>query len=320
MTIRLDIHAHLAPIPPRARMTDGVAWDNGQNVLVIDGHPVGMRPLFDPPALIRWMDDNQVQNTWISIPPPLYRQQLEGAVAEAWSDTINEGLQTIAAGDADRLLALVHLPMELPALAAAIARKWIARGHTRFSAPAGGTKGQMISDPAYTPLWDTLNEAGAFLLLHPGDSPDPRVSPFYLANLLGNPYETTLAACHLVYGGILASHPDILFCLAHGGGMTAVLAGRLAQGFITKRPGLDMSLPPPRDLLKRLWVDTILHDDGAVGLAEQIFGPDHIVFGTDWPFPMGLMTPHTQLAGLSPAQQDRMLRTNPETLLTKGAR
>ena len=38
------------------------------------------------------------------------------------------------------------------------------------------------------------------MLLHPGASADPRLDPLYLGNLLGNPFETTLAAAQLILG------------------------------------------------------------------------------------------------------------------------
>jgi len=231
---------------------------------------------------------------------------LQGAEAASWFEHLNAGLQRIAAEHPDRLRAFVHLPMGNPEAAAAIARSWISQGQTLFSAPAGGEDGQMISDEAYRPLWQALSDAGAFLLLHPGECPDRRQARFYLPNLLGNPYETALAAAHLVFGGVLSSYPDIRFCLAHGGGVAGMLVGRWAQGFATQRPGLDMALPPPRDLLRRFTVDCILHDDGAIGLAERVF--DAVVFGSDWPFPMGLLRPHAQLAGLGVASRARIFK------------
>ncbi len=97
--IALDIHAHLAPVfPEKLRGIAGVEWKPDAKVLVVDGHEVGMKPLFDPPALVAWMDRNSVETAWISIPPPLYRPQLQGDEALAWASYTNEGLQQIAEG------------------------------------------------------------------------------------------------------------------------------------------------------------------------------------------------------------------------------
>ena len=201
--ISLDVHAHLAPVfPDDLKAIAGVSWNAADKVLTIDGHDVGMAPLFDPPALIAWMDKNCVTTAWISIPPPLYRPGLRGSDARAWADYVSDGLQRIAEEYPDRLSPLPHLPLQSPDIARDVAQSWIARGHTRFAAPSGGHGEQTLSDPAYDPLWRTLNDARAFVFFHPGECADGRLRAFYLSNLLGNPYESAVAIGHLVFGGV----------------------------------------------------------------------------------------------------------------------
>lgn len=316
-TIALDVHAHL--IPARDGRVDGfagVSWDASAERLMVDGHGIGLKSLFRPEALTLWMADNAVAHAWISAPPPVYRPELGPDETRRWSEALNDGLQAIAEAHADRLSALFHLPVEHPAVAAEIARKRIAQGHHRFAMPAGGA-GVMLSDPSYAPLWRALDEASAFLFLHPGESCDARLDPFYLANLLGNPTETAIASAHLVFGGILERHPRLTVCLAHAGGTTAALAGRFERGYVTDRPGLDTTLEPPRRTLKRLCVDCIAHDPAGLTLAADVFGADRVLFGSDWPFPMGLPKPHEQLAGLEPEFRRAIFCDNAGKLLAK---
>ena len=42
-----------------------------------------------------------------------------------------------------------------------------------------------------------------------------RLQPFYLHNLLGNPFDTAIAAAHLVFGGVLDRHPNLQVLLLH---------------------------------------------------------------------------------------------------------
>jgi aminocarboxymuconate-semialdehyde decarboxylase len=308
--IKLDIHTHLVPIDaPGLEAIDGVRWDAAASALTVDGHKVGLRPLFAPDALIAWLDTNQIAQAWISAPPPLYRQHLPEAAAARWVDCVNHGLAAIGQRYPKRLAPLPHLPIEHPDLARDVAARAIGTGLRRFSMPSGGP-GRMLSDKIFDPLWRTLEAAAAFMLVHPGENDDPRLAPFYLTNLLGNPYETTVAIAHLVFGGVIARYPHITFCFAHGGGVAAMLAGRFEQGFQTDRPGISKSSPHPRALLKRLVVDCITHDTDALRLAASIFGQGHILFGSDWPFPMGLMHPHTQLAALSPGERKHLFHDN----------
>lgn len=316
--ISVDVHAHLIPVAEGGLSAfPGIAWDSETRAFAVDGHKVGLKSLFAPRALLDWMEENGVARALISVPPPVYRPHLPEVEAAAWTRALNEGLAAIVAAHPARLSALLHLPVEHPALACAIAEEAVQGGHTRFAMSAGSA-GVMLSDATYGPLWAALDGAGAFLFLHPGEGCDGRLDPFYLHNLMGNPVETALAAGHLVFGGILERHPRLTVCLAHAGGATAALAGRWERGHATARPGLDTSLEPPRRTLRRLCVDCIGHGPEALALAAEVFGPDHVLFGSDWPFPMGLPRPRAQLAGLDADFLRAVLETNAPRILGEG--
>jgi aminocarboxymuconate-semialdehyde decarboxylase len=94
-----------------------------------------------------------------------------------------------------------------------------------------------------------------------------------------------------------------------------MIAGRLEHGFATGRPGVDTTVESPKRALRRLRVDCIVHDAAALTLAAETFGADRIVFGSDWPFPMGLQDPHRQLATVAPLLRRQLFRDNPSALL-----
>jgi aminocarboxymuconate-semialdehyde decarboxylase len=314
--IALDVHAHLAPVLPGALAgIDGVAWDGARGALVVDGHPVAMKPLYEPSALLRWMDEHRVSRAWISVPPPLYRQHLDAAAAVRWADYLNAGLRQICDAHADRLAPLYHLPLEHPRIAAELAGAWLQRDAAGFAIAAGGPAGHVYSDAALDPLWARLDAAGVFVFVHPGHCCDGRLQAFYLENLAGNPYETGIAAAHLVFSGVPERFPRLRLCLAHGGGTTAMLAGRWQRGRDTTRPGVDPGVEAPAASLRRLYADCIVHDAAALELAAHVFGDDHVLFGSDWPFPMGLPDPHAQLADVAADLRARILRDNAQRLL-----
>lgn len=313
--IELDVHAHLVPVDPdRLASIEGVEFDSDAQVMTLDGHRLGLKPLFRPQALIGWMDDNAVEHAWISAPPPLYRQHLRGPEARQWANYINEGLLDIAAASGGRLAPLLHLPTEDPEIALSVAADAIARGHNRFAMPSGTGDERGLSDAGFEPLWQTLDAARAFVFFHPGECADGRLKSFYLANLVGNPYETTVAIAHLVFGGVLERYSGLTVCFAHGGGMTPMVAGRLQRGYDTDRPGLDTTRARPEDLLRRIHVDCICHGAPEIDHAEAVFGKEQVLFGSDWPFPMGILDPESQLASLSPEARTRITRTNPARL------
>lgn len=289
---RTDVHAHLAPVDSaRLASIPGVRWLDGPGVLEVDGHKLGMAKLYRPEALVTWMDEHGIETALISIPPPLYRQGQNADDAETWCRYVNDGLLGIAARSKGRFRALLHLPLEHPSLVAGLAEGYAKCGAAGYALAAGSHPGIVFSDAAYEPLWKILDAASSFVFLHPGTCGDGRLAPFYLENLVGNPMETGVAAAHLAMAGIPQKYPDIRFCLAHGGGTFPLLAGRLQRGYDTGRPGVDKTLERPLNQARRLYCDCITHHESALHLAKSIFGADHVLFGSDWPFPMGITEP-----------------------------
>lgn len=313
--IALDVHAHLVPLEVEALARfDGIRLDG--ETPVIEGHKLGIASLFRPQALLDWMRQHAVAHAWVSIPPPAYRQHLGLDAARAWHAALDRALSAVAAADAARLTPLHYLPLEHAELALEIAQAAARSGDTHFTASAGGHPGILYSDPRHEPLWQVLDECAAIVFIHPGHCCDGRLDSFYLSNLLGNPYETAVAASHLVLGGVCTRHPHLRFCLAHGGGVTAAVAGRLQRGYDKRRPGVMVGADsePPKEALRRFWVDSIAHDTSALALAARVFGEGHVLFGSDWPFPMGLPDPMTQLHCLSDGRLRRVLCSNAEKL------
>jgi len=308
--ISLDIHAHLIPVfTDRLTAFDGVSWDGER--MTIDGHTVGIRSIYDPNQLLMWMDENQIAHAWVSAPPPTYRQHLQGRDAALWCRYLNDGLAEIAAAHSDRLTALPHLPTQDPRLCAEIIHRAKDQGVRRFSMPSSAGDQRSISDEVFDPLWKALNDVQAIVLIHPGEAADIRLKPFYLHNLLGNPYETAVAISHLVLGGVLERYAQITPIFAHGGGAYPMVAERLQRGFDTQRPGLDTEAQPPKSMLSRVHVDCICHGPRALSLAEQTFGQANVYFGSDWPLPMGLIDPHRHLADMPRHPATRGLHPNP---------
>ena len=315
--IALDIHAHLAPVlKDRLAGIAGVSWNDADGAMTIDGYTLAAKSVYRPEALIAWMDDHRVERAWISIPPPLYRLSLDATAMRTWVLYVNDGLDALAARFPDRLSPLYHLPVTEPALAAEIVSARAKTSRARFAMPAGSQDHKVIlSDAAFAPLWSALNTARGFLFLHPCKGCDPRYEPFYLHNLLGSPVETALAAAHLAMSGILERHPDMTVCLAHAGGASAAVAGRLERGQVTGRPGADTGAERPRLAFKRFCIDCIAHDAGALQAAAAMHGQEHVLFGSDWPFSMGLPDPHKQLADTDAGLRRLIFQDNPRRFL-----
>lgn len=287
--IELDVHAHLAPVQGDwLAGLQGVRWEPAQELLELDGHRVGVKDLFHPERLIERMDRHGVHRAYVSIPPPLYRQQLPEDEARAWVMGANEALASVARGHAGRLEALMHLPLEHPALLPSMLQAFAAGHWAGFSVAAGGHPAIVFSQAVYEPLWAALHELRAFVFVHPGTSCDTRLAQFYLENLVGNPVETGVAAAHLVMAGVPGRFPSIRFCLAHGGGIFSTLVGRMERGFDTLRPGVDTTVERPLQAARRFAVDGIVHHASLLSHVRAVHGAEQVLYGSDWPFPMGV--------------------------------
>jgi aminocarboxymuconate-semialdehyde decarboxylase len=66
--------------------------------------------------------------------------------------------------------------------------------------------------------------------------------------------------------------------------------------------------------LSRIHVDCICHGDSQLALAEQTFGESNVLFGSDWPFPMGLIEPHNQMSEVDTNRKARIFGANAERI------
>jgi aminocarboxymuconate-semialdehyde decarboxylase len=270
-----DVHTHLIPptvLSAAHKGEFGLSVDNGS--LVVDGRErLPLKRLADPAALLRWIDEQELDGAVVSVPPALFRYD----AGVEWAELVNQGLRELATPQLRVLGQLPLLDSAAPSVAASLAREGV------FSGFALGTPSYAGLDP----VWQVLDALEAFTLIHPGHSDDKRLESFYLTNLLGNPYETGLAAASLIFADVPGRFPGIRFCLCHGGGVTATLAGRWQRGIDTARPGIEPPSLPVADALRRFYVDDLVHDDAVLELLGATFGPGRVLAGSDWPFPMG---------------------------------
>jgi len=306
-----DVHAHIVPpavIAAAERGTFGMT--RAPDTLQICGHGVPIHPISDVDRLVERLEADSLDGAIVSIPPPLFRPDLADADRLAYVRMANDGLLEACRGHPRRLRPFAHLPAEAPELAAEIAatldRSWT-------GVVMGTELGALVySSPRFDPLWRVLGDLRLPLFIHPGASPDHRLDAFYLGNLLGNPVETTIAAAHLIFAGVLHRFPALRIILAHGGGALAALCGRWQRGVHTRRPGLPELESPPTEAVRRFYVDSIIHSPAFFRVVAAVVGDDRILLGSDWPFPMGSASAADNLGHLDSAGRHRIRKLNAE--------
>ncbi len=183
--------------------------------------------------------------------------------------------------------------------------------------PGVGTLARADLDP----LWAAAESLGVPLVLHPGEfQPPERLRDYFMVNLVGNPFETTLAVGSLLGADVPARFPDLKLVLVHGGGFFPYQYGRLTAGF-ARWPALrQLERRPPADYLRWFWYDTVLFDDPPTRYLLELVGPERVMAGSDCPFAMSDHRPFEtpEHLGLDPAEAQGVLGGNATKLFSLG--
>jgi aminocarboxymuconate-semialdehyde decarboxylase len=221
-------------------------------------------------------------------PPPqcYYRLPLDIAVEAA--RLVNDGIAEFVGQRPDRLKGFGTVPMPDGREAARELERCAAGLGFKGVQILTNVDGRELSDPAFAPFWKKAEELAVLVVIHPdGFTEASRLSRFYLNNVVGNPLETTIALHYLIFDGVLERHPNLKILAVHGGGYLASYSGRIDHAWGARsdsRGGLPL---PPTTYLKRLYFDTIVFTPHQLQELVRLYGADHILLGTDYPFDMG---------------------------------
>jgi aminocarboxymuconate-semialdehyde decarboxylase len=295
----VDTHAHYVPQPMldalKSRIGSfrnielthqGDAWK-----LAFAGGPP-TRPispgLRDADKRRQWMQTNgidcQVCGGWLDsfgyeLPPD------EGA---AWSRFLNEHLLKATKTHA-HFGALATVPLQSGKLAAEVLREALKAG---FSGAMIGTqpKGSSgnLDDPDLDPFWQAASELKATLYLHPMfGCGDVRLNDFDMINAVGRGVDTTTAVSRMLFSGHFLKYSGMTMVLSHGGGAIPYMTGRLERNCAI-HPGEYASAA---EGFRRLYFDSVLFDPAILAFLVGKVGAGRVILGSDYPFPIGDLTP-----------------------------
>jgi aminocarboxymuconate-semialdehyde decarboxylase len=158
------------------------------------------------------------------------------------------------------------------------------RGAMLFS----NVNGVALSDERFWPIYEAANEIDAVMYIHPEHPVNvDMMQEFWLMPLVGFLYDTTLAAASLTFNGVPERFPRIKWALCHLGGTIPYLVERLDRGFHNFKDCRAKIQRPPSTYLKEFYYDTVNFNQGALKLAIEFAGADHILAGSDYPHQIG---------------------------------
>jgi aminocarboxymuconate-semialdehyde decarboxylase len=316
----IDTHAHFLPASFIAAAHAGAAMfpsvalteESGKPRFAFAGRSAtrpAMPRLADTSERLAWMTaqgiDRQVVGGWLD----MFGYELPAVEGEAWSRLFNEHLLA-AARQTGCLIPLATVPLQDGKRAAQVLADALAAG---FSGAMIGTQphgeGGNLDDPALDPFWETASRLEATVFIHPMFAcGDPRILDYGMMNAVGRATDTTIAASRLLFSGHLQRFPGMRLIVSHGGGALPWLLGRLQRNHAI-HPG---KFADPLDGFRRLYFDTVLFEPEALRFLCRVAGTEHVVLGSDYPFPIGDLEPMKLIrnTGLETIDVERICGTN----------
>jgi aminocarboxymuconate-semialdehyde decarboxylase len=244
--------------------------------------------------------------------PVTFCYQASAAGATELASAQNDFFAGMVARHPTRFAALGAVPLQDPDAAVAEMRRCMRT--PGFLGVEIGTQvgGIELADPSLDQFFAVATELGALVLVHPSDQDLPsRMTQAGIGFGAGMPAETGMAAALLITTGALQRRPGVRLCLAHGAGTLPAMIGRLDKG--AHIAGMASTSPElPSRQAARLWCDSLTYNPAALIAAVATFGENHIVFGSDYPFP-AMPEPIDEIVADLPADLHRRIcRTNLE--------
>jgi len=327
----IDMHSHF--LPPITR-EEAYAFDaerapwlavkegSSQGQIMVGDRP--FRPvyqaLWDANFRIAELDQQGVQTQIVCATPVMFGYAWEAGKAAEWAARMNDRAIDFCAAHPRRLKALAQVPLQDLELACAEVSR----------AKAAGCVGVQIGnhlgdkDLDHEQLVDFLihcAERAIPVLVHPWDMMGGnRMKKWMLPWLVAMPAETQLGMLSLILSGAMERIPESLkICFAHGGGGFAFLLGRVDNAW-RHRDIVRQDCPQlPSSYARRFHVDSAVFDPQALRLLTDVMGPDRVMLGSDYPFPLGEQRIGNLIRDaefLSKYDRNRLLRGNAEAFFS----
>jgi aminocarboxymuconate-semialdehyde decarboxylase len=232
-------------------------------------------------------------------PPPQCYYTVPLDISAQASRMVNDGLAEYVARKPDRFVALGTVPLMDGNEAAKELERCVKTLGFKGVEILTNVDGHELSEPAYAPFWQKAEALGALVLIHPnGFTEGKRFSRFYFNNVIGNPLETTIALHYLIFDGVLERHPNLKILAVHGGGFLPAYAGRIDHAWGARSDSHGDLPHPPTTYLKKIYFDTVVFTPHQLAELVRLYGADHIIMGTDYPFDMADYDPISHVASV----------------------
>jgi len=297
--LKIDVHTHILP----ENLPDFRKAPGGERFVQLDHYAPGRARMMVNGSVFREIRSNNwdvdarladcdaagVGVQVLSTVPVLFSYWAEPDQALRLARHLNDHISEVVAARPSRFVGLGTLPMQSPDLAIHELERCVRNLGLSGVEIGTNVNGANLDSPELFPVFEAAASLGAAVFVHPWEMVGrDRMARYWLPWLVGMPAETSLAICSLIFGGVLERLPKLRIAFAHGGGAFPATIGRIARGFDV-RPDLcaasnDVS---PREYLKRIYLDSLVHDPPMLRYLIELMGAERIALGSDYPYPLG---------------------------------
>jgi aminocarboxymuconate-semialdehyde decarboxylase len=294
--MRIDCHSHIE-IPEAVsllpRNADPLASVSPKSKSIQERLTISLKDqLENPGRRIADMEKMRLDLTILSIAPPHFYYNLERETAIAVTQRQNDRLAEVVRAYPEKFIGMATVPLQNVEAAAAEMERAVRDLNLKGVEVGSNIRGRYLGDPLFWPFYETVASLDVPIFIHPRDvAGSDRMKDFYFGNLIGNPLDTTIAAAHIIFSGVLDRFPGLKIILAHAGGQLPYICGRFRHGFNVRPECKEFIKTSPLDYVKKFYFDTIAHDADSLRFLISRVGADHVLMGTDYPYDMGDMDP-----------------------------
>jgi aminocarboxymuconate-semialdehyde decarboxylase len=264
------------------------------------------------------MKQHQVDMQVICTIPVMFSYWAKAEDGLAISHFLNDHIAEIIAQHPGKFVGLATVPMQDTKLAVKELERCTKSGFKGVQI-GSNVNNLNLHEKQFDEFFAACESLDAAILIHPWQMMGAEhMSKYWLPWLVGMPAEISRAACSLVFGGVMEKYKNLKVCLAHGGGSFLPTIGRIEHGWECRPDLVAIDNPEnPKKYLNRFWVDSHVCDHKMLQYVMDLIGPEKIMQGSDYPFPLGESVPGelVRSAPISNTEKEKILGTSAKAWL-----
>ena len=200
------------------------------------------------------------------------------------------------------------LPMQDPGAAAQELRRCVRDNGFVGGHIASNVRGVYLHDDMFEPIFRTAVDLNVPLFVHPADPlGKDRTKEYELTIVAGYLFDNTINILKMICSGFLDRWPALKLVCAHAGAFSPILRARMQREVDTNQQLARTLKMPVGDYLRRLYFDSICFEPAILRYVSEVVPIEHLMLGSDAPFPLGEPNPVTFVRSALPADQAELI-------------